>query len=76
MIFIQKEKHRIGIILPIALGKTLEVCHNVAAASLVIDELAFYRLGTNKRSDRFDPHNNVVKIRGEKFIHKIDIEDY
>lgn len=52
------------------------MCHNAAATSSVIGALEFYRLGTYKSRDRFDLHKNVVKIRGEKFIHKIDIEDY
>lgn len=74
--FIQKEKHKTRITFPIAIGKTLEVCHIVAAASTVIDEIAFYRLGTYKSKDKFDPHKSVERIKGERFKHKVDIEDY
>lgn len=28
------------------------------------------------RKERFDPDKKVARIRGEKFIHKVDIEDY
>lgn len=46
--FLQKEKHRAWITLPIALGKSLEVCHTIATTNLVIEELEFYHLGTYK----------------------------
>lgn len=52
------------------------MCQTATATSSVIHKLAFYHLGTYKSRDRFDPHKSVVKIKGERFTHKIGIEDY
>lgn len=73
---IQREKHRAGMTFPISVGKTSKVCQSAIAASTASEELAFYRFATYKKRERFNPDKKVGRIRGEKFIHKIDIEDY
>lgn len=73
---IKKEKHRQGITFLITLGKMMAICPIAEATKIVNEELELFHLGIYKVRNRFDPFQRISTTKGEKFIHRIDIEDY
>lgn len=72
----QIAKHKTAISFPFFVGNMLESCSTTQAAEGARLEMQWYPFNFYQSRSIFDPHNHIGLVNGEKYKHRMDLEDF